>query len=107
MTGSSNGDGELWQRRAERNHARRNDLSANLQKPGQFDHFVLQMPDRMIAGEDFIIQAQVYDSNNNLITNFSESGKEFKVNIRGSAVVQPSTLSARHFSGGTANISII
>lgn len=75
-------------------------------KPGQFDHFTLQVPDRIIAGENFIIKAQVYDSNNNLITNFTETGKEFKVDIQGTAVVLPSTLSSSSFSGGSANISI-
>ncbi len=75
-------------------------------KPGQFDHFTLQAPDKIIAGENFIIKAQVYDSNNNLITNFSETGKEFRVDISGSATLQPSVLSASSFAGGTANISI-
>ncbi|MEW6109768.1 MAG: hypothetical protein AB1632_11475 [Nitrospirota bacterium] len=75
-------------------------------KPGQFDHFTLQMPDKIIAGENFVIKAEVYDSNNNLITNFSESGKVFRIDVTGSATVQPSTLSAASFSGGSANISI-
>jgi hypothetical protein len=75
-------------------------------KPGKFDHFTLQIPDKIIAGENFIIKAQIYDSNNNLITNFSESGKEFTVNINDSATIHPSALSAASFSGGNANISI-
>lgn len=75
-------------------------------KPGQFDHFTLQVPDRIIAGENFIIRAQAYDANKNLITNFSETGKEFKVDIQGSATVQPSVLSAASFSGGSANITL-
>lgn len=76
-------------------------------KPGQFDHFTLQMPDKIIAGENFIIKVQVYDANNNLITNFSETGKEFRVYIDGFATVQPSVLNAASFSGGSANVSII
>ena len=74
--------------------------------PGQFDHFTLQIPDKIIAGDNFIIKAQVYDSNKNLITNFSQSGKEFRVDISGSATLQPSVLSASSFAGGTANISV-
>jgi hypothetical protein len=75
-------------------------------KPGRFDHFTLQMPPRMIAGEDFIIKVQVYDVNDNLITNFSEIGKEFSAHVDGSAIIRPSTLTARAFTGGTTNISI-
>lgn len=75
-------------------------------KPGKFDHFTLQVPDRIIAGESFVIKALVYDSNNNLITNFSESGKEFKVSATGSAHVQPSLLGLTSFPGGVANITV-
>lgn len=75
-------------------------------KPGQFDHFTLQIPDRLIAGENFIVRVQVYDANNNLITNFSETGKEFKVEIQGAATAQPSTLNAASFSGGAANVTV-
>ncbi|MBI5187676.1 MAG: hypothetical protein HZA07_01185, partial [Nitrospirae bacterium] len=75
-------------------------------KPGKFDHFTLQVPDRIIAGESFVIKALVYDSNNNLITNFSESGKEFKVSATGSAHIQPSLLGLTSFPGGVANITV-
>lgn len=75
-------------------------------KPGQFDHFTLQIPDRIIAGENFIIKLQAYDTNNNLITNFSETGKEFRADTNGSATIQPSSLNAASFIGGTTNISI-
>jgi len=75
-------------------------------KPGQFDHFTVQLPDKAVAGENFIVKVQAYDLNNNLITNFIDTGKEFRIDAGGSAVVQPLTLSAASFSGGTASISI-
>ncbi len=75
-------------------------------KPGQFDHFTVQLPDRAVAGENFIVKVQAYDLNNNLITNFIDYGKEFRIDAGGAAVVQPLSLSAASFSGGTANISI-
>lgn len=75
-------------------------------KPGGFDHFVLQIPERIIAGENFVIRVQVYDSHNNLITNFPESGKEFKVVMTGSANVQPSYLGSASFSGGVVNVTV-
>lgn len=75
-------------------------------KPGRFDHFTLQAPERTVAGESFVIRAQVYDSHDNLITNFSEAGKEFKVSVTGSANVQPSYLGPGSFPGGVTNITI-
>lgn len=75
-------------------------------KPGQFDHFTLQVPDRIIAGENFVIKVQGYDANKNLITNFSERGKEFRNTISSSCTILPATLNATSFSGGSASISI-
>lgn len=75
-------------------------------KPGKFDHFTLQMPERAVAGENFVVKVSVYDANKNLITNFSETGKEFKVDVNGTATVQPSVLGASAFSGGIANILV-
>jgi len=74
-------------------------------KPGKFDHFTLQLPERIVAGESFIIKVQTYDAHNNPITNFLESGKEFKIVLTGSANVQPSELGPSSFSGGVANIN--
>lgn len=75
-------------------------------KPGRFDHFTLQVPERIVAGESFVIRAQVYDSQNNLITNFSESGEECEVTVTGSAYVHPSHLGPASFPGGVANIAV-
>lgn len=75
-------------------------------KPGRFDHFIIQVPERIIAGESFVIKAQVYDSHNNLITNFSEAGKEFRIAVAGSASVQPSHLGPTSFPGGATNITV-
>lgn len=75
-------------------------------KPGQFDHFTLQAPDKITAGENFVVKVYVYDANNNLITNFSEYGKEFKVELGGSSTVHPTVLNGKSFSGGIASILI-
>lgn len=75
-------------------------------KPGRFDHFIIQVPERIIAGESFVIKAQVYDSHNNVITNFSEAGKEFRIAVSGSASVQPSHLGPTSFPGGATNITV-
>ncbi len=75
-------------------------------KPGRFDHFIIQVPERIIAGESFVIKAQVYDSHNNVITNFPEAGKEFRIAVSGSASVQPSHLGPTSFPGGVTNITV-
>jgi hypothetical protein len=77
-----------------------------LVKPGKFDHFTLLVPERIVAGESFVIRARVYDSNNNLIMNFSELGKEFKLAVTGSANAQPSHLGLTSFPGGVTNITV-
>ena len=51
------------------------------------------------AGEGVIVKLQAYDMHDNLITNFAETGKEFKVSVSGSAQAQPSILKAASFMG--------
>lgn len=78
-----------------------------LVKPGRFDHFVLQVPERIVAGENTIIKVIVYDAHDNIITNFAESGREFRIGVTGSALVQPSRLGPSSFPGGVANITFM
>lgn len=78
-----------------------------LVKPGRFDHFVLQVPERIIAGENTIIKVMVYDAHDNIITNFAESGREFRIGVTGSAFVQPLRLGPSNFPGGVANITFM
>src|ERR1700690_2237486 len=75
-------------------------------KPGQFDHFTVQVPERIIAGEDFVIKVQAFDANNNLITNFQEWGKEFRVDVSNSHPFPPSSLTPASFPGCTGNVSV-
>ncbi|MBI5074074.1 MAG: hypothetical protein HZB62_02720 [Nitrospirae bacterium] len=75
-------------------------------KPGQFDHFTVQMPEKAVAGENFVVKVSVYDASKNLITNFSETGKEFKVDVSGAATTQPAVLGASAFTGGIASIVV-
>lgn len=74
--------------------------------PGMFDHFALQLPEKITAGEVVVIRVLCQDSYNNLITNFSESGREFIVSVSGSATVQPAHLTPASFQGGVTNINI-
>lgn len=76
-------------------------------KPGKFDHFVFQIPERIIAGENVVIKLMIYDAHDNIITNFAESGREFRVGITGSALVQPIRLGPDSFPGGVANITFV
>jgi len=74
--------------------------------PGKFDHFAVQLPEKVRAGEGFMVKLYAYDAHDNLITNFAETGKDFKILISGSAQAQPSMLKASAFVGGAAGISI-
>ncbi|MBI5204748.1 MAG: hypothetical protein HZA11_07525 [Nitrospirae bacterium] len=75
-------------------------------KPGKFDHFAVQIPEKSRAGEGVMVRLQAYDVHDNLITDFGEAGKDFKVSVSGSAQAQPSTLKSASFTGGTAGINI-
>lgn len=75
-------------------------------KPGKFDHFGVQLPEKVRAGEGFVVRLQAYDAHNNFITDFGEAGKDFKVLVSGSAQAQPPILKANAFAGGAAGISI-
>lgn len=75
--------------------------------PGKFDHFTMQLPEKAIAGEEVIVKIEAFDMYDNLITNFAETGKDFKVAITGSAHAQPAILRAVSFTRGTAGITIM
>lgn len=75
-------------------------------KPGKFDHFTMQLPEKVRAGEGFIVRLQAYDAHDNLITEFGETGKDFKISVSGSAQAQPSILKAVSFTGGATSITI-
>jgi len=75
-------------------------------KPGGFDHFAVQLPEKVRAGEGVIVKLQAYDMHDNLITNFSETGKDFKISVSGSAQVHPVILKASSFMGGSAGVTI-
>lgn len=47
----------------------------------------------------------IYDAHDNIITNFTESGREFRVGITGSALVHPTRLGPTSFPGGIANLT--
>ena len=53
-----------------------------------------------------MVRLQAYDVHDNLITDFGETGKDFKVSVSGSAQVQPFNIKIRLLHGGTAGITI-
>lgn len=75
-------------------------------RPGKFDHFVIRLPEKIRAGEVSTVRLNAYDAHDNLITDFGETGKDFKISVSGSAQVQPSVLKAVSFVGGSAGITI-
>lgn len=71
-------------------------------KPGKLDHVVIEVPERLVAGETFTVDVRVFDSHNNLITDYSSKGKNIQVSVSGSASASPSVLKAASFSAGSA-----
>lgn len=75
-------------------------------KPGKFAHFNISLPEKLTAGEEAVIKLQAVDIFNNLITNFGEIEREFRVSVSGSAAVKPASFKSSVFVNGTLNISI-
>jgi hypothetical protein len=75
-------------------------------KPGKFDHFNISLPEKLSAGEEAVIKLQAVDIFNNLITNFGETEREFRVSVSGSAAVKPASFKSSAFVNGTINISL-
>ncbi|MCS7163383.1 MAG: hypothetical protein NZ845_00065 [Thermodesulfovibrio sp.] len=59
-------------------------------KPGNFDHFQIHAPDVLIAGNEYKIVIYAVDRFGNPVSMPSDSVKEYKLTVRGSAVVSPS-----------------
>ncbi|MDX9715379.1 MAG: hypothetical protein RBT37_08115 [Dissulfurispiraceae bacterium] len=69
-------------------------------KPGKFDHFVVEMPDSVVAGKETEIRLRAVDSFNNLITNFGDRVREYQIQVSGSAAVSPASFKSTAFSSG-------
>lgn len=74
--------------------------------PGRFDHFALQLPGKILAGEDINIKVLAQDYHNNLILNFKESGRAFNVSVSTPANVRLIHLDPDSFQGGVASLNI-
>lgn len=75
-------------------------------RPGKFDHFNMNVPEKIIAGESFVIKVRALDSYGNLITAFSETGIEVTLSASGPATINPLRLSPALFEGGVANVTV-
>lgn len=59
-------------------------------KPGTFDHFQIDAPDVLIAGNEYKILIYAVDVFGNPVNMPSDSIKEYKLTVKGSAVISPS-----------------
>ncbi|TAN42908.1 MAG: hypothetical protein EPN22_11265 [Nitrospirae bacterium] len=75
-------------------------------KPGKFSHFNVTLPEKIATGESTQITIQAVDSLNNLIGNFNESGKEFQINVSGSAVAAPGNFKSSSFVNGAFSFAL-
>jgi len=61
-------------------------------KPGTFDHFQIDAPDVFIAGNEYKIFIHAVDAFGNPVSMPSDSIKEYKLTVTGSAVISPSQI---------------
>lgn len=69
-------------------------------KPGTFDHYQIDAPDVFIAGNEYKIFIYALDAFGNPVAMPSESHKEYKITVTGSAVIFPD-----HFKANEITIS--
>ncbi|MDP2166924.1 MAG: hypothetical protein Q8J64_01180 [Thermodesulfovibrionales bacterium] len=81
--------------------------SAIMVKPGKLDHFVVQIPEDIRAGEEFAVRLQVYDAHDNLITDFDRTGSDIRVSVTGSAEAAPQMIKKSLFTSGAAGVTVI
>lgn len=76
-------------------------------KPGIFDHFQLDAPNTMIAGNEYNIILYAVDAFGNPVSMPSESIKEYKLSVTGAAKINPSKFRANEINQKGLNIKII
>jgi hypothetical protein len=76
-------------------------------KPGKFDHFTLTMPETLVAGDEVAIRLEAVDAFNNILSNFSETEREFQSTTTGSAVIKPASFKASSFANGALTITFL
>lgn len=74
--------------------------------PGSLDHFVVTAPSTAIAGQSFVIRIQAQDRHNNIVTDYSTSGKGLKVTTDGRGHISPSQIPASSFISGLTAVNI-
>lgn len=67
-------------------------------KPGTFDHFQIDAPDVLIAGNEYKILIYALDAFGNPVSMPSDSIKEYKLTIKGSAVISPSQVKSNEIT---------
>lgn len=75
-------------------------------RPAGLDHLAVSVPADVKAGEEFRIRLEAYDAHNNLITNFSETGRDIQASVSGSAEARPQIIRASSFASGAAEFTV-
>jgi hypothetical protein len=74
--------------------------------PGKFDHFNIKLPEKIVAGEETTLSLQAVDAFNNVLFNFGDNEREFKIWVTGSAEVKPTSFKSSSFSNGALIVTL-
>ena len=72
--------------------------------PGDLDHFILRIPDKAAAGENFLLKLEVRDAYDNVIVDYNKKGKPIKLSTAGDKKITPETINPSDFFQGTAQV---
>ena len=74
--------------------------------PGDMDHFTVKVPERAIAGENFVIRLEPRDAYDNIITDYSRLGGSVKLTSSGKGKISPDVINPSDFFEGVAQILV-
>ena len=74
--------------------------------PGDLDHFTVKVPEKAIAGENFVIRLEPRDAYDNIITDYSRLGGSVRLTSSGRGKISPDVINQSDFFEGIAQILI-
>lgn len=76
-------------------------------RPNRADHFALQSPSQIKAGESFDLRVIVRDAFENIVVDDTGMGKDLKINIGGTGSLKSLDTGALNFRAGTATVRFL
>jgi hypothetical protein len=74
--------------------------------PAPLNHFIVQGPKAVVAGEEFLVTFSAMDRNENLVTSYSARGDGVMLHPSGNGVLEPLSIGPKDFRDGQAKVKV-